>query len=65
MYNRTLEFHIYGDYILETLFESETKMLKINFYSDQLDFRKSMIKTMKYFARSQNYTLATLHLGEL
>lgn len=57
-------FTHYGNEILETLIDAEKKQIKIRERSDQLEMRPMLINLLSAFAKHQNYSTNTLHLGK-
>lgn len=62
--NNTELYTEYAHKILETFFQSEANIIEIQKRSDQLHIRPMLVNTIKMFAEQQQYTQATLHLGE-
>lgn len=57
-------FTCYGKEILETMFDDEKLIIEIRMRSDQLEIRPMLVKLLQAFAKHQNYSLSTLHLGK-
>lgn len=58
-------FTHYGNEIVETLIDAEKRQIKIRERSDQLEMRPMLINLLSAFAKHQNYSTNTLHLGKL
>ena len=57
-------FTVYAKEILETFFEKEKSLIEIGYRSNQLQIRQQLIELLQEFAKHQEFSLATLHLGE-
>lgn len=58
-------FTNYSEEILEYMFTVENYNILIKKRSDQLEIRPMLVDLLKSFAKQQDYSLATLHLGKL